>query len=111
MAEAEVADERVGDEDEEEVDPRRGFTLSILIVTVVLIAIDVSVLNVSIPTILKDLDTTVPSLEWVITGYSLTYATFLIIGGRLGDIWGHRRMFVIGAALFGTGSLIASIAP
>ena len=96
---------------DDHLDPRRWFTLSILITTVILIAIDVSVLNVSIPTILKDLGTTVPSLEWVITGYSLTYATFLIIGGRLGDIWGHRRMFVIGAALFGTGSLIASIAP
>jgi len=96
---------------DEDLDPRRWITLSILITTVILIAIDVSVLNVSIPTILEDLHTTVPSLEWVITGYSLTYATFLIIGGRLGDIWGHRRMFVIGAALFGTGSLIASIAP
>src|SRR5262249_10209713 len=52
-----------------------------------------------------------PSLEWVITGYSLTFATFLIIGGRLGDIYRHRRMFIIGAALFGTGSFIASISP
>jgi EmrB/QacA subfamily drug resistance transporter len=92
-------------------DPRRWVTLSILITAVILIAVDVSVLNVSIPTILRDLDTTVPSLEWVITGYSLTFATFLIIGGRLGDIYGHRRMFIIGAALFGTGSFIASIAP
>jgi EmrB/QacA subfamily drug resistance transporter len=92
-------------------DPRRWVTLSILITAVVLIAVDVSVLNVSIPTILRDLDTTVPSLEWVITGYSLTFATFLIIGGRLGDIYGHRRMFIIGAALFGTGSFIASISP
>jgi EmrB/QacA subfamily drug resistance transporter len=101
----------VEQEVEPEPDPRRWVTLSILITAVILIAVDISVLNVSIPTILKDLDTTVPSLEWVITGYSLTFATFLIIGGRLGDIYGHRRMFVIGAALFGTGSLIASLAP
>ena len=90
-------------------DPRRWITLGILITAVILIAIDTSVLNVSIPTILRDLHTTVPSLEWVITGYSLTFATLLVIGGRLGDIYGHRRLFIIGAALFGTGSLLASV--
>jgi EmrB/QacA subfamily drug resistance transporter len=89
-------------------DPRRWVTLGILITAVILIAVDTSVLNVSIPTILHELDTTVPSLEWVITGYSLTFATLLIIGGRLGDVYGHRRLFIIGAALFGTGSLLAS---
>ena len=45
----------------------------------------------------------------MITGYSLTFATLLIIGGRLGDIFGHRRMFVLGATIFGVGSLLASI--
>jgi EmrB/QacA subfamily drug resistance transporter len=90
-------------------DPRRWLTLSILILTVILIALDTSVLNVAIPTMLRDLDTTVPSLQWVITGYSLTFGSLLIIGGRLGDIYGHRRMFVIGAALFGIGSFIAAI--
>jgi EmrB/QacA subfamily drug resistance transporter len=92
----------------DEVDPRRWWTLGILITTVILIAVDTSVLNVSIPTILRELDTTVPSLQWVITGYSLTFASLLIIGGRLGDIYGHRRLFVIGVTLFGLGSLLAS---
>jgi EmrB/QacA subfamily drug resistance transporter len=91
------------------LDPRRWLTLTILILTVVLIALDTSVLNVSIPTILRDLHTTVPALQWVITGYSLTFATLLIIGGRLGDIYGHRRLFIIGTSLFGLGSLMASI--
>jgi len=45
----------------------------------------------------------------VITGYALTFASLLIIGGRLGDVYGHRRIFIIGAALFGLGSLVASI--
>jgi len=92
----------------DEPDPRRWWTLAILITTVILIAVDTSVLNVSIPTILRELDTTVPSLQWVITGYSLTFASLLIIGGRLGDIYGHRRLFVIGVILFGLGSLLAS---
>lgn len=90
-------------------DPKRWITLGILMLTVVLIALDTSVLNVSIPTMLRDLDTTVPALQWVITGYSLTFASLLVIGGRLGDIYGHRRMFIIGTALFGTGSFIAAI--
>lgn len=90
-------------------DPRRWLTLSILLLTVVLIALDTSVLNVSIPTMLRELHTTVPALQWVITGYSLTFASLLIVGGRLGDIYGHRRMFIIGTTLFGVGSLIASI--
>ena len=92
-----------------QLDPRRWLTLAILILTVVLIALDTSVLNVSIPTILRDLHTTVPALQWVITGYSLTFATLLIIGGRLGDVYGHRRLFIIGTSLFGLGSLMASV--
>ena len=66
-------------------------------------------LNVAIPTILREFDTSLSSLEWVITGYALTFATLLIIGGRLGDVYGHRRVFIIGAALFGVGSLIAAL--
>ena len=57
----------------------------------------------------RDFDTTLPTLQWVITGYALTFASLLIIGGRLADIFGHRRIFVIGAALFGVGSLIAAL--
>ncbi|HEX7521105.1 MAG TPA: MFS transporter [Acidimicrobiia bacterium] len=91
-------------------DPRRWFTLTIVIIAVLIVALDTTVLNVAIPTILRDLHTTLPSLQWVITGYSLTFASLLIIGGRLGDLYGARRMFIIGAALFGAGSLLASVA-
>ncbi|HWW44600.1 MAG TPA: MFS transporter, partial [Acidimicrobiia bacterium] len=71
--------------------------------------LDNSVLNVAIPTILRDFHTTLPSVQWVVTGYALTFASLLIIGGRLGDLYGHRRIFIIGAALFGVGSLLASV--
>jgi len=90
-------------------DPRRWITLAILLTSVVIAALDSTVLNVAIPTILRDFHTTLPALQWVITGYTLTFAAFLIIGGRLGDIFGARRMFIIGAALFGVGSLLASL--
>ncbi len=91
-------------------DPRRWFTLTIIITSVLIVALDTTVLSVAIPTILRDLDTTLPSLQWVITGYSLTFASLLIIGGRLADLFGARRTFIIGAALFGAGSLLASLA-
>ena len=90
-------------------DPRRWITLAIATTTVLIVSLDMTVLNVAIPTILRDFHTTLPSLQWVITGYALTFASLLIIGGRLGDLFGHRRIFVIGACLFGTGSLIAAI--
>ena len=99
------------DDVERELDPRRWITLGVLVATVILVAMDTSVLNVSIPSMLRDLDTTVPSLEWVIAGYSLTFASLLIIGGRLGDIFGHRRLFLIGVTLFGVGSFIAATSP
>ncbi len=95
-------------EDDGPLDPRRWITFGIVMATVVLAVIDSTVLNVSLPTILRELDTTVPTVQWVITGYSLVIASLLIIGGRLGDIYGHRRMFVIGVSLFGIGSLVAS---
>ncbi|MCU1397969.1 MAG: drug resistance transporter, EmrB/QacA subfamily [Acidimicrobiales bacterium] len=91
------------------IDPRRWITLGIMSATVIIISLDTTVLNVAIPTILRDFHTTLPSLQWVITGYALTFASLLIIGGRLGDVFGHRRIFVIGACLFGTGSLIAAL--
>src|SRR5712672_2148285 len=90
-------------------DPRRWITLAIVLTSVLIAALDSTVLNVAIPTILREFDTTLSALQWVVTGYSLTFAALLIIGGRLGDIFGARRMFIVGAALFGLGSLLASL--
>jgi EmrB/QacA subfamily drug resistance transporter len=84
-------------------------TLAIVISAALIVVLDNSVLNVAIPTILREFHTNLPSVQWVVTGYSLTFASLLIIGGRLGDLYGHRRIFIIGAALFGAGSLLASV--
>jgi EmrB/QacA subfamily drug resistance transporter len=88
---------------------RRRVTLAVVLMSTLIVVLDNTVLNVAIPTILRDFHTTVPSLEWVITGYALTFATLLIIGGRLGDLYGTRRMFIIGAGIFGAGSLLAAL--
>ena len=76
---------------------RRWFAASVVIVSVAIPVLDNTILNLAVPTILREFHTQLSSLQWVITGYSLTFATLLIIGGRLGDIFGHRRMFVLGA--------------
>lgn len=95
--------------DAEHLDPRRWVALLVVLMAAFIVVLDNTVLNVAIPTIRADFHTTLPSLLWVVTGYALTFATLLIIGGRLGDIYGHRRIFIIGAALFGVGSFVASI--
>jgi len=77
---------------------------------VAVVTLDTTILNVAIPTIRADFDTSLTSLQWVIAGYSLTLGSLLIVGGRIGDLIGVRRSFMVGALLFGTGSLIASIA-
>jgi len=96
-------------EPSEPLDPRRWVALFVVLLAAFIVVLDNTVLNVAIPTIRADFHTTLPSLLWVVTGYALTFATLLIIGGRLGDIYGHRRIFIIGAALFGIGSFVASV--
>jgi len=91
------------------IQPGQWVILAVTIVAAFIVVLDNTVLNVAIPTIMRDLHTRLPSLQWVITGYALTFAALLIIGGRLADIYGHRRIFIVGAALFGAGSLLASV--
>lgn len=84
--------------------------LVVLVIPLWLTILDTTVLNVAVPTIQRDLRTSLPSLQWVLSGYPLVFATFQVIGGRLGDLYGVRRTFLLGTALFGTGSLIAASA-
>jgi EmrB/QacA subfamily drug resistance transporter len=92
-----------------DLDPGRWVTLGVVIAALFIVVVDNSILTVAIPTILRDFHTTLPTLQWVVTGYSLTFASLLVIGGRLGDLYGHRRMFILGAALFTAGSLLAAL--
>lgn len=80
----------------------------VLSLSLAIIIIDGTVLNVAAPTIIRDLDTNLPALEWVISGYSLVIASLLLVSGRMGDQFGRRRLFVGGATIFGVGSLLAS---
>jgi EmrB/QacA subfamily drug resistance transporter len=89
-------------------DPRRWWTLALALLAISVAVIDTTVLNVAIPTIRREFDTSLAAVEWVITGYALVFASALVIGGRLGDMFGPRRLVMVGVVVFGIGSLIAS---
>jgi MFS family permease len=84
-------------------------SLLVLSLALAIILIDATLLNVSLKAIIGDLHTDIQKVQWVITAYSLTLAALTITGGRLGDLFGRKRMFMFGAVLFGVGSFIASI--
>src|SRR6185369_3408335 len=65
-----------------------------------MIVLDVSITNVALPTIKADLDFTSESLQWVVTAYSLTFGGFLLFGGRAADLFGRKRMLLIGMSCF-----------
>lgn len=76
-----------------------------------IMVLDSTVMNVSISTVVKDLGTTVAAMQAAITFYTLTMAAFMLTGGKLGDIFGRKKMFVLGIAVYGLGSLITSLSP
>ena len=65
--------------------------------------LDSTVMNVSISTVVKDLDTTVAAMQTSITFYTLTMASLMLLGAKLGDIWGRKKAFVIGSIIYATG--------
>ena len=73
--------------------------------------LDGTVMNVSISTVVEDLDTTVEAMQAAITFYTLTMAAFMLLGAKLGDVWGRRRAFVIGSCVYALGSLITALSP
>lgn len=83
--------------------------LVVMSLALAIIVIDTSLLNVSLKTIINDLKTDIESMQWVITAYTLILSAFTITGGRLGDLFGRKRMFMLGAVIFAIGSFIASI--
>jgi EmrB/QacA subfamily drug resistance transporter len=88
---------------------KKWTSLFVLSLALAIIVIDSTLLNVSFGTILKDLNTTIRDMQWVITGYALILAAFTVLGGKLGDLYGRKKMFVVGAIIFAIGSFVASI--
>jgi len=88
----------------------RWLALIVLCLGDLMIVLDMTIVNVALPTIRDDLGFSQTSLAWVVNAYLLTFGGFLLLGGRLGDLFGQRRMFLIGIALFTLASLACGLA-
>src|ERR671932_197591 len=87
----------------------RWLALYTLTLASLMIVLDATIVNVALPSIRQDLDFTQTSLAWVVNAYLLTYGGFLLLGGRLGDLFGHRRLFLAGIGLFTAASLVCGL--
>jgi EmrB/QacA subfamily drug resistance transporter len=87
----------------------RWFALYVLCLGDLMIVLDATIVNVALPSIRDDLGFTEESLAWVVNAYLLTFGGFLLLGGRLGDLFGHRRLFLGGIALFTLASLACGL--
>jgi len=89
---------------------RKWWTLGAVSLGLFMIMLDNTVVNVALPTIQRDLGARLSELEWIVTGYALTFAAFLLTGGKLADQFGRRRIFVVGLAIFSASSLACALA-
>lgn len=94
----------------QEPDSRRWLALSVLLLVQFMLILDVSVVNIALPTIQTDLGFSRPGLTWVVDAYVLTAGGLLLLGGRLGDVLGRRRTFLVGVIVFGIASIFCGAA-
>src|SRR3989475_6276589 len=95
---------------EANVDTRRWLGLAVIVAAQFMVVLDVAIVNVALPSIKTDLHFSETSLQWVITAYSIFFGGALLLGGRLADLLGRRRLFMIGLALFTVFSLLDGLA-
>ena len=89
----------------------RWWTLGAMCFALFMVMLDNTVVNVSLPSIQRDLHASLSALEWTVNAYTLTFAVLMVTGGRLGDIFGRRRMFLFGVVVFGISSAAIGFAP
>jgi hypothetical protein len=80
-----------------------GLALAVIAGAQLMIVLDATIVNVALPTIHRSLNFSVDNLEWLVTAYALTFGGLLLFGGRTGDLFGKRRMFMIGIGIFAVG--------
>jgi EmrB/QacA subfamily drug resistance transporter len=90
---------------------RLGLALFLVSAAQFTLQLDFSIVNVALATIQREFGVSAVDLQWIVTGYALPFGALLLLGGRLGDLTGHRRLLVTGLGLFGVTSLLAGLAP
>ena len=93
-----------------QTDDRRWLALAVIVMAQFMVVLDVAIVNVALPTMKTDLHFSQESLQWVITAYSILFGGVLLLGGRMADLLGRRRMFMAGLALFTASSLLDGLA-
>jgi EmrB/QacA subfamily drug resistance transporter len=91
-------------------DPRRWYVLAVVGAAFFMTILDVSIVNVALPTIAQDLHFSRENIQWVVTAYALSFGGFLLLGGRSADLLGRRRVFMVGVGLFSAASLLCGLA-
>ena len=88
----------------------RWAALALIVAAQFMVVLDISIVNVALASIKSDLQFSEASLQWVITAYAITFGGFLLLGGRLADVLGRRRVFLAGIAVFTIGSALSGLA-
>ncbi|HEX3004431.1 MAG TPA: MFS transporter, partial [Angustibacter sp.] len=92
-------------------DAQRWRALAVCLVAAFMTLLDISIVNVALPSIREGLEAQSSELQWIVSGYALTFGLALVPAGRLGDVWSRRGMFVTGVAVFTASSVVAGLAP
>ncbi|WP_233491167.1 MFS transporter [Blastococcus sp. TBT05-19] len=89
---------------------RRWLALGVIAMTVLLVILDATIVNIALPAVTEDLGISSASQQWIVTAYTLTFGGFLLLGGRIADFWGRKRTYLVGAAGFAVASALGGIA-
>src|SRR4051812_15224806 len=90
--------------------PQRWLALAVIAVTVLMVILDATIVNIALPAVSADLGITPATQQWIVTAYTLTFGGFLLLGGRIADFWGRKRTYLVGAAGFAVASALGGLA-
>jgi EmrB/QacA subfamily drug resistance transporter len=90
--------------------PKRWLALAVIAVTVLMIVLDATIVNIALPAVSTDLDISSANQQWIVTAYTLTFGGLLLLGGRIADFWGRKRTYLVGAVGFAIASAIGGLA-
>jgi EmrB/QacA subfamily drug resistance transporter len=94
----------------EEPYERRWLALAVIAVTVLMVILDATIVNIALPSVSKDLKITPATQQWIVTAYTLTFGGLLLLGGRIADFWGRKRTYLVGAVGFAVASALGGLA-
>jgi EmrB/QacA subfamily drug resistance transporter len=89
---------------------KRWLALAVIAVTVLMVILDATIVNIAMPAVAADLEIASANLQWIVTAYTLTFGGLLLLGGRIADFWGRKRTYLVGAAGFAVASALGGVA-